>query len=118
MLVLPEDMKVLVSVAPVDMRKSIDGLTLLVVDVLKQNPQSRYLFLFRNQAFDKVKGLYWDKNGFVLIYKRLEKSKFGFPKKMTESVLEIDAKQLSWLLAGFEFMRMKDYPELDFSSYG
>ena len=48
MLVLPADMKVLVSVAPVDMRKSINGLTMLVVEVLKQNPQSRYLFLFRN----------------------------------------------------------------------
>ena len=118
MIVLPEDMKVLVSVTPVDMRKSIDGLTLLVVDVLKQNPQSRYLFLFRNQANDKVKGLYWDKQGFVLIYKRLEQGKFGFPKKIIEDVLEIDAKQLSWLLAGFEFMRMKEYPELDFSDYG
>ena len=118
MIVLPEDMEVLVSVAPVDMRKSIDGLTGLVVEVLKQNPQSRYLFLFRNQANDKVKGLYWDKNGFALIYKRLEKGKFGFPKKITISILEIDAKQLSWLLAGFEFMRMKDYPELDFSDYG
>lgn len=117
MFVLPLGMKVLVSIVPVDMRKSINGLTVLVADVLKQNPQNCYLFLFRNQQNNKVKGLYWDKNGFVLIYKRLEKGKFGFPKKLTEAVLEIDEKQLSWLLAGFEFVRMKAYPEFDFSEY-
>ena len=116
MLTFPATLKVLVSIKPIDMRKAIDGLTLLVIEHLQQNPQESALFLFCNQQRNKVKGLYWDKNGFVMIYKRLERKKFSIPKQ-GETKLEITHQQLSWLLAGFDFMGMAVHPELDFKNY-
>ncbi len=116
MLMWKEGIKVFISSDPVDMRKAIDGLALLVVDVLKQNPQSGQLFLFYSRSRKKVKALYWDRNGFVLFYKRLEQGHFSFPRRH-DGVLEISLKQLSWLLAGLDFMGMARFPELDYSGY-
>lgn len=99
------------------MRKAIDGLTLLVIEHLQHNPQQPCLFLFCNRQRNKLKGLYWDKNGFVMIYKRLECKKFYIPKLSELNKLEISHQQLSWLLAGFDFMSMAKHPELDFKNY-
>ena len=60
---------------PVDFRASIDGLTALVINELKQNPQ-RGIYLFFNRKKDKIKCLTWHKNGPILIYKRIEEGKF------------------------------------------
>jgi transposase len=91
MLVIPLDVKVFVAAEPIRISKSIDGLSMLVQTELRQNPFARYLFVFRNKVCDRVKILYWDRNGFCIWYKRLEHGKFQFPKKMAESYI-IDAK--------------------------
>lgn len=117
MLRFSDELKILVSIKPIDMRKAIDGLTVLVVEQLQLNPQEKYLFLFCNQQRNKLKGIYFDKNGFLMIYKRLERKKFYIPKDFKDNRLEITHQQLSWLLAGFDFMNLADFPELQFSNY-
>ncbi len=117
MIKLQIDAPIMIATVPIDMRKSIDGLCVAVAEILKRNPQEEQLFLFRNKLGDKIKLLYWDKNGFCLLYKRLEKQRFKFPKGMPGESFAITEKQLSWLLAGFDFAQMNAYPELDFSGY-
>jgi len=90
---------------------------MLVVSHLENNPQSGDIFLFCNRDKNKVKALYWDKNGFVIVYKRLEKGKFQFPAEAKDGHMEISSKELKWLLAGFHFSKMTAYPELDFTDY-
>ena len=117
MVTLETDLPILVACTPVDMRKSIDGLCVAVTEQLSRNPQVAQIFLFHNKNGDKVKLLYWDRNGFCLLYKRLEKRRFQFPKVIANEGIEIDGVQLRWLLAGFEFSRMADFPELNFAGY-
>ena len=76
MLNLPPSVKVYVSTDVADMRKSIDDLSMLVQEVLKKDPFSGHLFVFCNKRGDKIKILYWDRNGFCLWYKRLERGVF------------------------------------------
>ena len=73
---------------PIDFRKQIDGLVLLIADHLQLNPVSGQLFLFRNRGANKIKLLWWDRNGFWLCYKRLEKGRLRFPSG-GEEVLEL-----------------------------
>jgi transposase len=68
--------KVYLHRAPVDMRKQIDGLAALVETTMELNPFSKSLFVFTNKRRDKLKILAWDKNGFLVWYKRLEKQRF------------------------------------------
>ena len=117
MLKLREGMKVFVSVDPIDARKSIDSLSSLVKNTFKDNPQSGHLFLFFNKAKDKVKIIYWDNNGFVLHYKRLEKHRFRVPKLIGLTQLEISETQLHGLLAGLDFTLMRHFPEINYHQY-
>lgn len=87
----------------VDFRKSINGLAMIVETELELPVMSDALFLFCNKARDKIKILYWDKTGFALWYKRLEKDKFKWPKAH-DAVLELTAQQLSLLLDGFDII--------------
>ena len=80
MIIFPPTLSILVSTQPVDMRRGIDGLTVLIAEQLQYNPQNPILFLFGNQQRNKIKGLYWDKNGFMMLYKRLERKNFIYPK--------------------------------------
>ena len=63
----------------VDMRKSIDGLSILVSDTLSLNPSDGSIYIFFNKKHDKLKMLYWDKNGFTLLYKDLKRRGLKFP---------------------------------------
>lgn len=83
-----------------DMRKSIDGLSILI-DEYDLNPFSGSLFVFCNRRCDKLKILYWDRNGFCLWYKRLEKHRFKWPRLAAE-VREVERRELDWLLAGLD----------------
>ncbi|MCP5197363.1 MAG: IS66 family insertion sequence element accessory protein TnpB [Gammaproteobacteria bacterium] len=97
--------------APVDLRKSIDGLSVLVSQVLQQDPFSRQLFIFINRRRDKLKALSWDQNGFVLYYKRLERSRFPWPAiDAGQSALVIEARQLQWLLSGLSIEQRQALP--------
>lgn len=94
---------------PIDFRKQIDGLVLLIADHLLLNPASGQLFLFRNKGVNKIKLLWWDYNGFWLCYKRLEKGRLIFPA-MEDKVLELTRDQLNWLLSGLDFLKQTMLP--------
>jgi transposase len=96
---------------PVDFRKQLDGLIMLVSDHLELNPTSGQLFIFRSRTNNKIKMLWWDRNGFWLFYKRLEKGRFQFPPINSKTV-EITRDQLSWLLSGLECMKQPLLPEV------
>lgn len=83
-----------------DMRGSIDSLATKARYVVKQDPLGSHLFVFCNRGRDRLKILFWDGNGFWLLYKRLEKGRFRWPQ-MTTSVC-ISRRQLTWLLHGLE----------------
>src|SRR5574344_2718190 len=82
-----------------DLRKSIDGYSSIVQDTFNISPMKNALFIFCNKHKDKIKILYWDKDGFWLLYKRLDQSKFKWPKKANE-IKMINIKQLEWLFDG------------------
>ncbi len=103
---------------PIDMRKSINGLSYLVSDLSNDSLQDGSLTLFYNRSRDKVKLLYWDKNGFVMLYKRLEKGRFKIIKyDESTDVAMLDNKQLSWLLAGLDYDLMTQNKALDYSGF-
>jgi len=102
----------------VDFRKSIAGLSLLVEQELQLNPFEPVLFVFINRRHDKIKILYWEKNGFCLWYKRLEKQRFKWPKDHREETITLNGEQLNWLLDGFDLWRNKPHQTLHFNSVG
>ncbi|MBL1260631.1 MAG: IS66 family insertion sequence element accessory protein TnpB [Thiotrichaceae bacterium] len=100
----------------VDFRKGINGLAVLVETVLQQDPFSAQLFIFCNRNRDKVKILYWERNGFCLWQKRLEKARFKWPRKAEGEVVTLTGQQLNWLLDGLDVMRMEPHETLHYSS--
>lgn len=88
----------------VDFRKGINTLSVLVEETLSLDPFCEQLFVFCNRKRDKVKILYWERNGFCLWQKRLEKARFKWPRKVADEVLELTGQQLNWLLDGYEVM--------------
>lgn len=116
MISISDDIKIMVCTQPIDMRKQINGLILLVVETLKQNPQSKQMFLFFGKTKDKVKALLWDNNGFILLYKKLEKEKFIFPQDI-HSPIEINNDLFQALMRGFDFYRLKYHPDLKIKQY-
>lgn len=101
---------------PIDFRKQIDGLIMLVSDQLALNPTSGQLFLFRDKTGRKIKMLWWDRNGFWLFYKRLEKGRMKFPS-VKESMMTLTRDQLSWLLSGLDCMSHTLLPEVKASNF-
>ncbi len=101
---------------PIDFRKQIDGLVLLIADHLKMDPTSGQLFLFRNKSRDKLKALYWERNGFWLLYRRLEKGKFKFPA-IDKLVIELTSDEFGWLLSGLNFMKYTPFQKLTVSNF-
>lgn len=86
----------------VDFRKSIDGLVAIVEQELAHDAYTGALFVFCNKAKNKLKLLYWDKTGFALWYKRLEKQRFKWPSQVDHQAYCLTEQQLSWLLSGFD----------------
>jgi transposase len=99
---------------PVDMRKSIDGLAALVSHVLMRDPFSSELFVFVNKPRDKIKILVFDRSGFVLFYKRLEKERFHWPKTGAGISMTITGQQLNWLLDGYNVNAMTPHATLTY----
>ena len=100
----------------VDMRKSINGLAAIVEQELELNPMSPALFVFCNRGRDKIKLLYWERNGFVLWYKRLEQQRFTWLKAATEESLVIDGYQLNLLLDGLDIFNNRPHENLQFTA--
>jgi transposase len=103
--------------APVDMRKQIDGLVLLTKDVIGEDPTSGALFAFINARRNKLKLLLWERNGFIIWYKRLERDKFHWPRGVEAAVVTLTGEQLNLLLDGYDVWRMKPHDELHFSVF-
>ncbi|MFQ5470776.1 MAG: IS66 family insertion sequence element accessory protein TnpB [Gammaproteobacteria bacterium] len=99
----------------VDFRKGINGLVVLVEEVLQHDPFSEQLFVFCNRKRDRVKLLYWERSGFCLWQKRLERKRFKWPRKESREVISWSGQQLNWLLDGYDVMRMKPHERLHFS---
>ncbi|WP_433928248.1 IS66 family insertion sequence element accessory protein TnpB [Sorangium cellulosum] len=95
-------MSIYVATEPLDLRRSFDGLAAVVREVLREDPLSGALFLFFNRAADRCKALWWDRSGYCLLYKRLERGTFRVPRAITPggtSVI-IDAAELAKILEG------------------
>src|SRR5580704_12514380 len=105
---LPASVKIFMSDTPVDMRKGFDGLIAIVRTLWHQDVFSGHLFVFLGSKRDRAKILYWDKDGFVLYYKRLEKGRFKSPKvSADQKAIELDSTELFMLLDGIDFAKVK-----------
>jgi len=111
MLTISEGSNIYVYVDPVDMRKSINGLIIILREVFDVNPQSGDLYLFVNKSRNKIKCLVWDANGFVLYYKRLEKGRFNYSKYLSGNQVLVTQAQLKALLMGLDFYLVGKQPE-------
>jgi transposase len=98
-----------------DMRKSINGLSILVAEHLEMDPLSGHLFAFCNRKRDIVKILYWDRNGFCLWQKRLEKDVYQWPKTSAE-VMPLGTRELQWLMEGLSLVQQDAHSKLAFST--
>ena len=99
---------------PVDMRKAINGLSVLVQESGMGDLMEPNLFVFCGKRRDVIKVLYFDKSGFCLWQKRLEREKFPWPKKSTVEKIQLSIEQFSWLLEGYHIWKMKPHAELKF----
>lgn len=106
--------KVYIARDALDFRKQIDGLSIYVQDVLELNPLSAHVFVFRNRGRDKIKVLYWDHNGFCLLYKRLSKGRFPWPVK-DQAIMTYTLRELQWLLEGLDIRERAECPKLTYS---
>ena len=100
----------------VDFRKAINGLSILVAEEMELDPFSAHVFGFCNRRRDQVKLLVWERNGFVLWQKRLEKDRFPWPREEGEEILTVTGRELNWLLDGIDVFRLRPHKELSFSA--
>ena len=100
--------RLFVCVDPTDMRKGFHGLSGLVAEHFSVDLLSGHLFLFFNRARDRIKVLYWDRDGLAMWYKRLEAGSYQLPQSSsTNNTIEIDHTQLSLLLSGIDLASVK-----------
>jgi len=101
---------------PIDFRKAIDGLSALVELELGLSPFASALYVFTNRPRNKVKALYWHRNGFCLWQKRLERDKFAWPRDDTGATKSISLQEFGWLIEGFDLWRNKPHETLHFGA--
>jgi transposase len=106
MLSLPASVRIWLATQPTDLRKSFDSLAEVVRQHLRADPLSGQLFVFKNKRGDRVKLLYWDEDGYVILYKRLEVGTFRFPPANDQGV-QIRAADLQMLLDGVDLSSVK-----------
>jgi transposase len=113
MLSLPSPVKIFLCVEPVDLRRSFDGLAAIARDGLGEDPLSGHWFVFRNRRGDRIKILMWDRDGLLVVYKRLEEGTFRFPTANSSAKsVQVTTQDLSLLLWGIDpssVMRQKRY---------
>jgi transposase len=100
---------------PVDFRKAVNGLVDVVLTEL-QTDVHKHIFIFYNRSRNKIKILAWHKNGFVLLLKQLEKGNF-FNTQCGAGVMNVTPQQLSWLLAGLDWVSMTTWGELEYRDF-
>lgn len=101
---------------PVDFRLAINGLSLLVERHLAMNPFEPALYVFSNRHKNRIKILYWEKNGFCLWQKRLEKDRFRWPAPGNDQTIALSVEELNWLLDGFDIWRQPPHKRLYYAS--
>jgi transposase len=108
-LLLPRAVRVYVGTEPVNLRKSFDGLSNEVREVLRRDPLSGHVFVFLNRRKTMVKLLVWTRGGFTIVHKRLERGRFAFTHRVTADAksVEIDAHELGMLLEGIEIRQVR-----------
>ena len=109
----PLGVKVYLKIGSTDLRKSVNGLSIMVSEILNKDPLSGHLFVFCNGTKKIIKALYWDRNGYCLWYKKLEKHRFHWPESHGE-VLEINIREFSWLLEGLKINQKGAHPTLNY----
>jgi transposase len=115
MMLLASHTRVFLALGSTDMRKAINSLSLLVEATLELDPFSGHLFVFCNRRRTMIKVLYWDRNGFCLWQKRLEKHRFKWPRSPQE-VLEIGCHELGFLLEGLDLANLYPHEALQYAS--
>lgn len=112
---LPRAVRIHVAVEPVDIRRSFDGLSAAVREVLREDPLSGHLFVFRNRRGDRLKILFWDRSGYCLFYKRLERGTFRLPVEAVAHAthIEMEAAELSLMLEGIDLRGARRRPRWD-----
>jgi transposase len=113
MIRLKPEVRVYLASSPIDGRKAINGLCAAVMESFDGKLMDGSVFVFYNHARNRIKCLFWDRNGFVLYHKRLERGKFHV-KANTDGHMELTQQQLDWLLAGLDFSLMSSFPELNY----
>ncbi len=95
--------------APVDLRRSFDGLAAATKETLAKDPRSGALFLFVNKAGNRLKAIWWDRSGYCLLYKRLERGVFRFPSAVRpgDASIAIDSAEFAKILEGLDLAKMK-----------
>lgn len=116
MLRLSEGVTIYVAAQSVDCRKAINGLVALIIEAYETPVNDGSVYVFYNRECDRIKCLFWDKNGFVLYHKRLERGRFKMNKRADDAYM-ISQNQLDWLLAGLDFQLMNEFNTLDFTHY-
>ena len=112
MLTPTSTVRVFVCSQPTDMRRSFDGLARMVEDLIKADPLSGHLFVFRNRKGHLAKVLWWDRSGYALFYKRLERGTFAFPVA-DDGYVEMEATELMLLLEGIDLAGAERRPRFD-----
>lgn len=108
MLSFPPAVRIWLCVEPTDLRKSFDSLAELVRQQLQDDPLSGHVFVFRNRRSDRVKLLYWDEDGYVIVYKRLEAGTFRFPEAQADQAgVSMRAAELAMLLDGVDWQNVR-----------
>lgn len=112
----PEKVTIYFYTEPVDMRKSIDTLSILVSEVLGMNPADGSLYLFRSKSGNKLKALYYEANCFTLWYRRLEKGRFVFARD-AKGCIEMILQHFNWLLASDKYSRLEAMQPTQITNY-
>lgn len=115
MLTPASNVKVYIAKGSTDMRKAINGLSILVESRMELDPFTGNLFVFSNRRRNMIKALYWDHNGFCLWQKRLERERFRWPEGK-EEVMKISTRELRWLLDGLEVEQQRAHRQLQYRS--
>lgn len=108
MLMNLENKKIFIASQPIDFRMSIDSLSTMIQNNKKTYLHDGSIYVFYNRFHDKIKCLFWDKNGFVLYYKRLDRCKFKFDK-MPKDLTSLTPEQLETILAGYDPSKAQKY---------
>jgi transposase len=119
-LTLPSSVRIYVAAEAVDLRRGFDGLAAATRALIGADPMSGHVFVFLNRRRNRVKLLVWDRTGYVLLYKRLEKGTFEIPSEpqLGQRHVEVDSGELGLMLEGLDLRRARRRPRWYRSPHG